>query len=418
MKTPLFIAAMLYCTTISAQLTMLQSELEKIPGLKVNAVKNVHFREYYEVAILQPADHFKTGSNNFYQRVFIGFNGFSAPNVIDEDGYATDHAANPNHNNELAGILNGNLIVVEHRFNGMSTPDIADWQLLTVKQAAADCHAVKQMLDTILTGKWVSTGISKGGQAALAHKLYYPEDLAATVVYGTAVKNKRHITTDSVLAELSAITCGKKINGLQQYSFRNKEQLLPYFKQFTETKKYDFSPLDEETVLDYLLLELPYSFWQNGNVCTLVPDTTISFQLLTDYIVQVVSPRFFSVANRGRLAAAFYMFYHELGYYEYNTAPFKAYLKQASYPNSYFAPAHTAIFFDDSYQKAIINFLRTPAGNGIFFIYGQNDPWYKQTTANKHVFEVQDGSHKSRIANLTSEQQARFLKELNEILTK
>lgn len=35
---------------------------------------------------------------------------------------------------------------------------------------------------------------------------------------------------------------------------------MPFFTDFAAQKNYNFTPLANETVLDYLLLELPFSF--------------------------------------------------------------------------------------------------------------------------------------------------------------
>ncbi|MGZ4060802.1 MAG: hypothetical protein ACXVPU_17340, partial [Bacteroidia bacterium] len=133
-------------------------------------------------------------------------------------------------------------------------------------------------------------------------------------------------------------------------------------------------------------------------------DTSASPKTILDYIIKIVPPNFFSTTNRKVLEPSFYMFYHELGYYEYSISPFKNYLKQANYSNSYFTPKGFPIQLDDTYQKSLDAFLKTPKAETIFFIYGQYDPWALQTEAKKNVFTVRAGSHKSRIANLTKEQ--------------
>lgn len=364
---------------------------------------NVHFKEYYEITIRQPIDH-SNPQKRFNQLIYIGFQEFNAPNVIVTDGYDIDYASKPDYSNELTTELKTNLVVIEHRFFGKSIPDSIDWNMLTVKQSADDYHFIKTMLDSILKGKWILTGISKGGQSALSYKMYYPKDIAATVVYGTAVKNKQTLTSDSALANLSQTSCGKKLSELQYYLFNHKNSLLPYFSEYTSLKKYDFKPLDNEIVFDYLLLELPFSFWQNGNDCEKIPDTTSTANDLVSFIIKIVPPRFFTSTNKTRLEPAFYMFYHELGYYEYNVESFKIYLKQKDYSNRYFAPQGIPIQFDNTYQKTLSGFIKNNISD-IFFIYGQNDPWALQTTVKENIFIVKAGSHKSRIADLNVEQQ-------------
>ena len=394
----------LFSLTFSSFSQTIQSRLTAIPEIKVTPISNSHYKEYYEITVTQYQDH-TTQSKPFSQRVYLGINNVKSPVVIETDGYAIDYASKPEYTNELASGLNGNLLVVEHRFTGKSIPDTLIFDYLTLRQAAGDYHHIKQLLDTILTDAWISTGISKGGQAALAWKLYYPKDVSATVVYGTAVKNKQSVYTDEVLSDLSKTPCGKNINDLQTYLFKNKKVMLGYFSEYARQKGYNFKLLGDEKVFDYLLLELPYSFWQNGNSCDEIPPTTKNSFDLVNYVTKIVPPRFFSLANKSKLETSFYMFYNELGYYEYNTIPFKASLTNDTYSNNFFAPLAMNIQFDDSYQKAMQEFMKTPEAENIYFIYGQNDPWALQTIVKKNCYIVKGGCHKSRIKDLSLDQQ-------------
>lgn len=397
-------SAFIFVQAVS-QSSVFQDQFSKLFDYSIIPKTTANFKEYYEITIQQVANH--TNPNKiFNQRIYLGFQDFNAPTVIVTDGYAIDYAAKPGYSNEVAKELKANLIVVEHRFFGKSIPDSIDWNLLTVKQAADDYHFIKSILDKLLTGKWLSTGISKGGQAALAYKLFYPNDITATLVYGTAIKTKQAVYTDNVLSTISQTNCGKKINELQRYLFEHKSVLLPYFNNFVSEKKFDFKPLDNETVLDYMLLELPFSFWQNGHECEYLVDTAFAPSDLMNYLTKVVPPRFFSSTNKIQLEPAFYMFYHELGYYEYNTKPFIKYLKHKDYSNKYFAPQNVAIQFDNTFQKLVNAFMKSKDSKNVFFIYGENDPWALQTSSNKNTFIIPGGSHKSRIADFTLEEQA------------
>ena len=75
-----------------------------------------------------------------------------------------------------------NAVRIEYRFYGDSLPegvtaDSADlWEYLTVENAAEDIHAIISKLGTILTGKVVMTGVSKGGFTTNFQAYKYPED--------------------------------------------------------------------------------------------------------------------------------------------------------------------------------------------------------------------------------------------------
>ncbi|MES2515920.1 MAG: S28 family serine protease [Bacteroidota bacterium] len=408
---PRLLIVFLLSSVIPSFSQTMQAKLEAIPGLKIKPISHTYFKEYYEITVLQYQDH-TTQSKPFLQRLYMGINNPKSSVVIETDGYATDYASKPEYTNEIASALNANLLVVEHRFSGKSIPDTLTWDHLTLRQAAGDYHHIKQLLDTLLTGTWICTGISKGGQAALAWKLYYPKDVAATIVYGTAVKDKPTVYADQVLANLSKSVCGKKITDLQTHLFRNKKTMLPVFSAYAKEKGYNFQLLDDEKVFDYLVLELTYSFWQNGNACGDIPSLTKNPVDLVNYVTQIVPPRFFSLTNKSKLEVPFYMFYHELGYYEYNTAPFKAYLRDNSYSNRFFGPLSMDIPFDDSYQKAMVDFIKSSDAEHVYFIYGQNDPWALQSIVKKNCYTVKGGCHKSRINDLPAVEQTALYAKL------
>lgn len=399
----LFIQLLLCSFTVVSQTNTFQNKFSKLYDFTIIPKTNPNFKEYYEVTFQQTVDH-SNPKLQFNQRIYIGFQDFSAPTIMVTDGYAIDYASEAHFSNELATELKANIVVVEHRFFGKSLPDSLDWNLLTMKQSAGDYHLIKSILDTILTGKWIASGISKGGQAAISYKMFYPQDINAVVAYGTALKSKQIVYTDTILANLTKTPCGKKIEELQEYLFRHKSFILPNFIEIANQKKYDVTPLDNETVLDYLLLELPFSYWQNGNKCQDIPDTNSTQSDLMSYLIKIVPPRFFSATTKRQLEPAFYMFYRELGYYEYNITPFAKYLKQRDYSNKYFAPQNTNIHFDASFHILVSSFMNSDNSNNVYLIYGQNDPWALQTSTVKNAFVVPDGSHKSRIADLSVDQ--------------
>ncbi len=395
---------LLFCNNVStnAQQNSIRESLSKIPGIKTEQLYNVHFKEYFEIHVTQPVDHFNPFSKTFSQRVYFGFNSPDSATVMDTDGYENQYAARPDYENELAALLHANLIVVEHRFCGESVPDSLNYDFLTLRQAAEDDHSIKLLFETILKNKWISTGISKGGQAALAYKYYYPQDVSATVLYGTAVKKSLNENkVDSMLNVLAQTACGKQLEAFQLAAFKNKAALLPILKEYAITNHLSFTKFELETCLNYMLLELPFSFWQEGNTCKLIPPVDVDAKTCFNYIVHVVPPRFFSDINLKRLEPAFYLSYHELGYYEYNTKKFKPYLKQSNYSNKNFVPENVKVDFNPVYLNAINKFLQTNNAKSIVFIYGEFDPWSSMQQvykANKVI--VSSGSHKSRIKDL------------------
>ena len=84
-------------------------------------------------------------------------------------------------------LFKTNMIEVEHRYFGESIPFMQDdstitdetlnWDYMTARNEAADLHRVNQLFKKIYEGKWIATGISKGGQTAMLYRTFYPDDV-------------------------------------------------------------------------------------------------------------------------------------------------------------------------------------------------------------------------------------------------
>lgn len=391
--------------------------LSLLPDVTVTQIAHPRFPGgYFILSIPQPLDHADSSSARFSHRVFLGLQTPEAPVVMVTDGYGVDYAGKPDYQHELSTLLQANLLVVEHRYFGKSQPATLDYRWLTVQQAAADLHAIKVLLDTLLTGPWLSTGTSKGGQAALAHRMHYPEDVAATVVYGTAVKKVSSITTSELLQPLLESECGKKVLTFQKHLFQHRDSIFPAFIARVATLGLDLGDMDIEVAFDYASLEFPFSFWQGGFTCDALPPLSAPASALSDFFMAVVPPRQYSALTRKRWLPAYYMFYHELGYYEYDPVPFKSWLKQTSYPNQFFAPEGMEIPFDRSYLQAARDFLDAPAAHSVFFIYGEYDPWALQSVVVSNKYVVPGGSHKSKVADLPEDLRTALMQRIGRCL--
>lgn len=393
--------------------------LSELPGVTVTEIGNPQFPAgYFILSIPQLVNHEDSASGTFSHRVFLGIRAVDAPNVLVMDGYGVDYAAKPDYQHELGKLFQANLIVVEHRFFSKSQIPNADYRWLTTTQAAADVHHVRELIATILTGKWISTGTSKGGQAALAHRMHYPEDVAATVVFGTAVKKTPTIATADLLQPLMEKGCGAQVAAFQKYGFEHKDSIFPAFIASAMAQKLDFGDMEMAIVLDYALLEFPYSFWQTGGDCVDIPSPNATAAQYVDFLNAIVSPKFYTVLTRKRWAPAFYQFYTELGYYEYNLEPFKEYLSAEAYPNSFFAPKGVETKFDTGFLERARDFLEAPAGHTVFFVYGENDPWALQSVVLANKYVVEGGSHKSKLSDLSGEQRAGLESRIRKCLAK
>jgi len=392
------------------------TEIKEIPG-------NPFFTGTFEVMVRQPLDDRDTTAGFFQQRVFIADKGPDNPVVFITEGYAADYAAQSNYIHELSPMLNANQICVEHRYFGKSVPRLHDWQYLTVKNAANDHHRIVQLFKKYYTGKWVSTGISKGGQTALAFRTFFPDDVAATVAYvaplNFGVEDGRH---EPFLEQVGTPACRSKIRSFQREILKRRPQMIPLLKAFCTSKSYTF-PISLDEVLDFTVLEYSYAFWQWGNSCSEIPEITADNQILFDHLIKISSPDYFSCESKEKYIPFFYQAAHELGYYGYDTTPFADLLSiktAKGYLNRFMAPGKTPVLYDERTSLRIKNYLEEKA-SGVILVYGENDPWFASAASvrakgNNLKVVNPGGSHKTRIVSLPREKQEKVMKILHRAL--
>ncbi len=233
---------------------------------------NSFFNETYQIMVRQPLDHSDTTKGFFLQRVFVADKGSQNAVLLITEGYGADYAASPRYINELSPMLNSNQICVEHRYFGKSWPSPVNWDYLTVQQVAEDHHAIVELFKKYYLGKWINTGISKGGQTAVYHRAFFPEDVDVTVAYvaplNFAVEDGRHepfIAKNAGTAEQR-----EKIKHFQLEVLKNRESILPKLKQYSDEEKYTYR-ISMDEVLDYCVLEYPFALWQWGRNTDQIP---------------------------------------------------------------------------------------------------------------------------------------------------
>lgn len=159
------------------------AKLKQIPQVSdIQELKVGSFEEYYQFWFEQPVDHNDPSKGTFKQKVLLGHKKQDAPVVAELEGYNiwTEQAG------ELTTLFNANQLTIEHRFFDKSVPaGEIPWEYLTIRQAAADHHEIIQAIRANLypDSKWISTGISKGGQTTIFHRYFYPEDVDVSVPY-------------------------------------------------------------------------------------------------------------------------------------------------------------------------------------------------------------------------------------------
>lgn len=451
----LFAFAALSVTVSFAQLpgkldslaALYKSEIPAVSGIKElnvsDKMKNP-FKEKYVLFVEQPVDHSDPSKGTYRQRVIVMVADYNAPTVLVTEGYGAAYGLNPRYREEISNLLNTNIVLVEHRYFMESIPfkqddssitdETLDWSYMNAPNQAADLHNVNQLFRKIFPSKWVATGISKGGQTTMFYTAYYPQDIDVSVPYVgplcRAAEDGRH---EPFLENYVGTPQDRaKIKAFQTEFLKRRATIRPLFEKLSREKGYTYKiPLD--AVYDYCVLEFPFAFWQWGNPVSSVPDPeTATDEQMFKTLVAASGPDYFA---EGSASAPFFVqAATELGYYGYDTKPFKGLLtiKDAKgYLNRLFVPQSQTFKFDTYLYKKVKAFL-ADTDSKMIFIYGQYDPWSsvmpvapvkneelkakgkgRNTMA---LFIEPGGSHRARISTLPEKEKAEAIALLKEWL--
>lgn len=403
----------------------LQEKLAALKGIsQIERLESDVYPEKYLVRITQPVDPKNPAAGSFTQRVVIGHVGFDRPTILVTEGYGGAYALNPRYQEELTQLLGANLIFVEYRYFLESTPEPCNWDYLTAENSAYDLHNVNRTFRQLYPGKWISTGISKGGQTTMLYRAFFPDDVDISVPYVgplcRGVEDGRH---EPFLRKVGTKKERRRIEDFQREVLKRKEEMLPLLESFSKDKELTYRiPLAE--VLDYCVLEYPFALWQWGTPVAGIPSVHAETATLFDHLMGISSPDYFA-ENQPNISF-FVQAARELGYYGYDTRPLRKWLtidSSKGYLNRIMLPAELVdkVEFRPALYHKIYNFLKDNDPKMIF-IYGEIDPW---TAAHAPVFKGKKneqfyfqprGSHLSRIGNMPEEMKEKILTQLNKWL--
>lgn len=388
-----FIFLLILSVTVWAESPILE-KLQRIPGVSGIKKMNIEtFDEYYEFWFEQPIDHTNPAIGTFKQRVMLGHkNKPQAPMIVEIQGYNiwTPEAG------ELAQLLKGNQLTIEHRFFDNSVPEGGiPWDYLTIKQAADDQHEVIQAIKQNIypDSKWITTGISKGGQTTIFHRYFYPEDVDISVPY-VAPLNLEFVDPriekflEKVGSNKGGFTkfffgndnkkdCRWSVRDFQILCFENIDTLTTMLQEYAEDKEYTFRMVGGvKRALQLMILEYSFSFWQWGHNCSTIPEKEDDIEVIFNHLLTVSSPTFFEDKGIEQQQPFFYAALTEIGMYDYKVKPFKKYLDdKENITFTFTMPAGVKLKpFNDKQMKDIAHWLQTDAEK-MLFIYGGIDPW-------------------------------------------
>lgn len=424
----LFIVFLMLAVSLAsaAQESDFYKKLAALPGVSdITKLNSRFYAEKYQLFIAQEVEHGNPSSGMFRQRVVVCFKGLDRPTVMVTEGYGANYSVYPNYKEELSEMMNANVVFCEHRYFGMSVPEPCNWNFLTVNNANADLHNIRQTFGEVFKGKWVSTGISKGGSTCTYYRAAYPDDVDASVAYvapiSRAMQDGRH--EKFLNKKVGTKQDREKIKAVQLEYMRRKPGIVKMLDTFCVNRNYHFNiPVDQ--VYDYEVLELEFSMWQWGHPISATPKNYDNDVAWFSFLVKEVDPDYFTCPNS--YLPFFYQAIRELGYYGYDASRLGKNRSVQSADNYLKTVMVTAdmrdVQFDNTVYKSTCKFLKKNDPTHLF-IYGENDPWTSSGVApwlncskksNMKIYVQKDGSHSTRINTLPGKQQAEIKRKLKD----
>lgn len=381
-------------------------ELAKIPGAVVTetATTNAGYRRF-ELQFVQPVDHAQPAGPSFPQKVTVLHRAFDAPVVLETLGY--DDRGWQDRRDEPAMLLGANQVAVEHRYFGSSRPQPPDYRFLTTRQAAGDVHAVVDALRRFYRGRWISSGHSKSGIAALFHRRFHPDDVAATVAY--VAPNSLGAPDPRYLGFLTGVgtdACRRAVESAQRELLVRRSAMRSALAAIPDLSFQRIGGLD--AALESVALDVPFVFWQYAGVgvCPLVPGPTASDATLFEFADRVVGFETTADAFWDRFDSYFYQAASELGYPALsrdNVADLL--IATADHDRGILPPGTTATW--SAAATADVAAWLGSAGERVLFVYGEWDPWSAGAfeiggAKETRVFFQPQGTHGALIGSLSA----------------
>lgn len=395
--------------------------IKSLPVKNIEVLEKESFYSHiYELKFEQLLDHNNPDAGTFLQRIYVSHVDESRPMVMVTEGYTAGYY----YTSEPATLLKCNQIIVEHRYFGESQPDSIQWEYLNTWQAASDHHTIIEAFKEFYTDKWITTGISKGGQTVMFHSYYYPNDVDVRIPYVAPLNNAlEDQRVYSFLDHVGSGKCRRKIHAFQKHALKHQDQIRPEFIEYSKKKGYTYDLIGGyEKAFEYCVLEYSFAFWQWGySSCMDIPNKKDSPEDIIIHMNQVAGFDYFADEFVLEYQPFFFQANTEMGYYGYDLSEFKSVLRHATEPGFLFTmPKDYNTSFSDTMLKGLNEYITNSAENYIF-IYGEYDTWSSTAVelsgnTNSQIFYKKKGSHRTRIRNMPEEQQEEIFELLDHFL--
>ncbi len=427
--TLLMLAVIMTSTVVWAKgMTKFAKKLAALPGVtSVKTFESSRFKEAYLITFTQYTDYSDTTIGKFTQRALVCHVHQDSATVLVTEGYGLDYyLTKPDYREELSDIFNTNCVIVEHRYFGESKPEIIKkdlyWKYLTASNAATDHHRFSEAFHKLYHGKFIATGVSKGGICANIFRAYYPNDVDITVPYVAPLcEGPEDPRLAKAIMEYGSPDERQYIKRFIEFMFNNRETFIPMLE--SHCKATGLNPrISYEELYDFSVMDMHVAILARGAIKKIpdymkcLADTTFAF-LVKYGAPEGFTPEYDNMPYYVQAA-------RELGHYALMPSCYdgtKAVSDTRNYLKLTALPESCNIKYNPTMRKKVIEFLSTKAEK-MLFIYGEYDPWtavgVKDIKQNEkiHIFINPGNCHRSKIRNFPEKQQYHIIKILSKWL--
>lgn len=387
----------------------LLAQLNALPGVTATQTPtDTAGFTYFVLYFTQPVDHDDPTGPTFRQEVSLLHKDTEAPMIVQTSGYWDYYRDSPV---ELTRLYGANQISIEHRFFAESRPSNPDWTKLTIRQMAADQHAIITALKTIYPAAYITTGGSKGGMTAIYHRRFYPDDVQGTVPYVAPISfGAPDLRYAPFLDTLGPPACRQAVRDVALELLMNRRAMVETRAQAQAVDPEDphsYTRITLRPAVESSIASLEWAFWQyyGVNFCNAVPPTTDTDDKLWRFL-DLISP---VTDNDDDQIAAFDAYYfqaeHQLGYPDAAVPYLEPHLMFGDADYAGALPTAKPAYDGGAAMRDVDDWLQAN-GSRFVFVYGQWDPWtggkFELGRATDSLMVTQaSGTHGARITRLT-----------------
>ncbi|GGS66256.1 tripeptidyl aminopeptidase [Nonomuraea spiralis] len=352
--------------------------LRAVPGMSVQERPSTEDGvRWFWLRYRQPVDHRHPEGAWFEQRVMLQHRSLDRPMVFHLTGHNVPETM---FETEPTKILGANQISMEYRYYPGSRPVPADWTKDTFWQGASDQHRIVTALKSIYDRKWIGTGGSKGGQASVIHRRYYPDDVAGTVAYVAPndIDDEDDSAYDRFLATVGDDpACRARVRSLAREILERRPAMLRLLEAAAAAHGWTFDVVGGiDRAFEYSVMDYETGFWSYNDEadCGSLPSPDASDEVLFSSFDRVLGFPFFTDQALAPFVSVFYQAGTEMGWPTPSYPHLRPLLRYADDygPRSY-VPRDIPMTLDQSVLRDVDRWVRT-RGTRLMFVNGGNDP--------------------------------------------